>query len=472
MGKLIDLRQIKHGVAIKTDVDALKASYDAYKVLTDIAGGAAGNYNVNELLTSLKNTVDLQLGDGAGSVEQRIQAAKDDLQGKIDVINNTVIRDRVKLHGTISAAGVLSFDLGGKLLSELVPEIDSTQTYPVYHLNNRPVLDANGEVVVYDFTTQTLSGVPHKANPDDAELPTEYIPINAPVDFKVFPVGSFTFASLPEDYLLDNIELNLVYYAKAIDDIVVGLAGNSQLIDHVKALVGTETVQQQITLITNALQARIETLEDRADVVDDRLAVVQGDATTVGSIAQQVKTASDALQAQLTTLQGGDDVNGSVARAVKLASDALQAQIDVINGDELTNGSIAKAVNDAKVLLQQSIAALTATVEDNRKAAYNANQDRQYDIALINAVVDVRDVPVVSSNQVDFSLSEVPNATLVVMKINGISYTEGEDFTVNRPAKTLAWTNTDANGGFDILNTMKIEILYKKTNAVASPVYQ
>lgn len=65
LNHLIRWQQIKDGLQLKDDVESLKESYDALKVLTNIPKGEVlDNYNVNELLIVLKATVDSIVGDG------------------------------------------------------------------------------------------------------------------------------------------------------------------------------------------------------------------------------------------------------------------------------------------------------------------------------------------------------------------------------------------------------------------------
>ena len=68
-------------------------------------------------------------------------------------------------------------------------------------------------------------------------------------------------------------------------------------------------------------------------------------------------------------------------------------------------------------------------------------------------------------------MAETPNATPVVVKINGISYSEGDEFTVDRVNKKVVWTYTAANGGFDLVTGMKLEVVYKTTASVPAPTH-
>lgn len=65
-------------------------------------------------------------------------------------------------------------------------------------------------------------------------------------------------------------------------------------------------------------------------------------------------------------------------------------------------------------------------------------------------VYDKIDLSKLTASEVNFTLTNEPNAQKVELNINGIIYEEDDAFTVARPAKTLTWTFDNANGGFDI----------------------
>ena len=65
-------------------------------------------------------------------------------------------------------------------------------------------------------------------------------------------------------------------------------------------------------------------------------------------------------------------------------------------------------------------------------------------------VYDKIDLSKLTASEVNFTLTNEPNAQKVELNINGIIYEEDDAFTVARPTKTLTWTFDNANGGFDI----------------------
>lgn len=470
---LTNITQIHGGKQFQADIEALKLSYQAAKVITDInKPDGITPYNVNELLASLKNVVDTQLS-GAGSVDARITALQDDLQGKLDIVNAKSIRDVVRVTGTING-GAATFVQN---IATAVPGIDTSKPYGVYYAaTNKPIMALDGTQLKYDFATSALIGTPAIPDPLDAN-PADgvtYIAATGDIDFKVFPVGTFTFANLPADALLDNEELAAVAYDQAIDKIIVDLAQDQTLIDAIKALVGTETVQNQIKLITDALAARLA-------AVESEVTTLVGDETVDGSVKKQIKTAVDAEVAARTAadtaLQTALDAEVTRAKAAEAAATAAVAQ-EVTDRQTAVSAETSRA-QGVEATLQQNIdnevtarTTLTTTVETNRKAAVNAEADLAHDIAVINATTDLKfNTTATVNQQVTFVLPEVPNADAGSVVINAMEYFETAHFTVDRPTKTVTWIYTDANGGFDIMAGFDVRFRFHKTAEVAPVVH-
>lgn len=483
--KLINLVQIDGGLALQQAIQALE-TYPAERVTTRITKGdeSGTNYTAEELLLLLKTTVDTQLGNGSGSVADQITAACKTLQDGIDAINNREVKDRVKVTGAIDAAGTLT--LGD---TTAVTEIDKTIEYIVYYENNKPVRDANGNNVTYNFETGVMSDKPHvrsvsviaktvtkeavaiptdkrtfavaninlkpgtvtlyresgtevipeaeggdgtatrptytaideseyylntvsgkalfKADQDKAIVADyqyevselDFVPLVGAAAVKLFPVGTFQAKDLPNDYLLDNTELNLIAYSEVIDELATGLARDRELVEHVIAMIGTEAVQNALTKIT-------------------------------------------------------------------------EAQINAVD-----------------------------------KKFTNKDIDRQNDLIDVNnrvdeilSVSDKIDEFVAAAAQTDFALSAIPTAKLVHLEVNGVCYKEGRHFTVDRAAtkeeivtpavmdaegvnvvtpavtKTVAapklvWTFATAAGGFDMIEGMIVDASYEVKAAVTAPAH-
>ena len=383
-------------------------------------------------------------------------------------------------------------------MATVVPSVDTVGEYVLYYETNKPLMDGNGEALTYNFGNHLLSGVPSFADPSDGtpENGVDYIPVNEDATIKIFPVGEFTFNSLPEDYLLDNVELNTVVYAQAIDQLALDLSSDVTLIEHVTALVGTQTVQNQINTITTALDARIDVLEGEmagligggSGSIDDRIEATRVALQTNIDNEEAARIAADnGLDTRLDTLEAGNATPGSVAKQVKDAVDAEAATRTAADNAEVTNrtnainaeatlranadNTEAAARAAADTTLQNNINTLTGGAEANRKTAYNADLDRQYDVALINAVVDKDKAFTSTDAQTVFILDETPNAAKVVLEVNGIAYDEGMEFTVDRVNKSVTWTYTAAAEGFDMVAGFKVKAIYKTTASITAPIH-
>ena len=158
---LTNLAQIKGGLQLKADVAALQKSYDAAKVLTQIAkqvaeGEAAANYNVEELLAELKGKIDAISGNGAEGDATSLAS----LQAAIDALKDKKLKDMVRVEfDVVSGAASLpaNFD-------ELVPGCDKNVALPVYTADNEVVLNENGEQLTIVPATGAMNGVPSEVD--------------------------------------------------------------------------------------------------------------------------------------------------------------------------------------------------------------------------------------------------------------------------------------------------------------------
>ena len=112
-----------------------------------------------------------------------------------------------------------------------------------------------------------------------------------------------------------------------------------------------------------------------------------------------------------------DQVNGLVAKT------------DVVNAEHAGVGTPA----DDKVLSEAAVEARLSTV----KAGFSRHAEDE--VVLEGA-----------SATTEFNVSCVPTDDKLVLSVNGVNYTEDKHFTVDRSAKTVTWTYTAANGGFDL----------------------
>ena len=420
---LTNLAQIKGGRELQNNVAALLKSYEAAKVLTQIAKSgntADGNYNVEELLAKLKSQIDAMAG-GSGKEGDGVNLAS--LALAINELKNKEIKDVVRLEIPV-VAGV------GKIPQELdtkVPGVDKGIALPVYTKDNEVVLNEKGEQLTISLATGVFNGVPSEVDVDASAKAADGATVyKAKADFtaKAFPAGKWTLATLPADALLDNNEIQLVAYNSALNKLVVELAKDKSLIEDVKAKVGEKAVQEQLAAATKELQDEVTKKVAKEDVVD-----VIGETPVDGKVASEK----------------------AVAVAIKAVKDAAAA--DAKTAAE-KNAADLKGVSD------------NATAIDTRVKAIEGAQETQ-------ASEKIAVTAAVASPVTEFTLANVPSKKLVNAVINHLVYHEGEDFTVDRVTKKVVWTNTEAAGGFNIdselTDAVRFEYFFKVAGTPVDP---
>lgn len=425
---LTNLAQIKGGLQLRTDVNALQTSYDGAKVTTTVVKtaakgeNAAVNYNANELLGVLKASVDSITGTGgSGTSLSTLDTAIKALQDKTikDVVKYT-FSAAYTAPATGTAASVDDYAVNASTLTTTtVPGFDNTVALKVYNVDNTSVLDATGAQLTFTPSTGKFSGVPSVLDVSASKAKTDgtmvYAPLNKTFSFKVFPVGTWKFSELPTDAMLDNDEMQLIAYDQAINKIVVELASDKDLMDSIKALVGTTAVQTQITTITDALKAKLQTNIDKKVDKDAIVKAVSTDSTTAS------------------------DTNVPSDKAV---------------GTYVTN-----SIDTVKNTL--------STVDTNLAERISAVEKM---VAPIDEKFAIDATATAAAPKTTFALTQKPNDVLVKAIINHMVYVEGEDFTVARDTKTVTWTLTAAHQGFDITNdlTDAVRFTYQTGEAVAN----
>lgn len=301
------LSQIQGGVELRADVDTLKTSYDAAKVITTTSKGeGGGTYNADELLTKIQTDIT--------SLDSKTQKA---IKTAVDAIKNKVVKDvvRIQVEATYSAGdGEGSYNVQlPEDFDTKVPSANKETPVPVYELDNNAVIDETGAQITINLTDGALSGYPCEVDEAaSAGGTTVYKKRTESFDIKFFPVGTFTLDTLSEDYMLDNQELQLLSYDQAINKIITNLAQDQSLIDKISALVGEEAVAEQIKEKTDALQNQIDTLNG----------TVSGHTTSLADIATYVNKDSG--------------LNANSKKVVNvLDGDVSASSTDAINGKQL-----------------------------------------------------------------------------------------------------------------------------------------
>ena len=143
----------------------------------------------------------------------------------------------------------------------------------------------------------------------------------------------------------------------------------------------------------------------------------------------------------LSQIKGGLQLQKDVAASFR-KENIVAATVDTSAQDY--------AASDEKVLSEKAVAAQLAAL---KKALEDSAARQQIDKVAVTAPVTT------------FTLTQTPNDKKVVMYINHLAYHEEEDFTVDRVQKTVTWTATAANNGFDIdtelTDAVRFEYEYK-----------
>lgn len=301
------LSQIQGGVELRADVDTLKTSYDAAKVITTTSKGEdGGTYNADELLTKIQTDIT--------SLDSKTQQA---IKDAVDAVKNKVVKDvvRIQVEATYSAGdGEGSYNVQlPEDFDTKVPSANKETPVPVYELDNTAVIDETGNQITINLTDGTLSGYPCEVDEAaSAGGTTVYKKRTESFDIKFFPVGTFTLDTLSEDYMLDNQELQLLSYDQAINKIITNLAQDQSLIDKISKLVGEEAVAEQIAEKTAELQSQIDTLNT----------TVEGHTTSLADIAPYVNK--------------DNGLNANNKKVVNVADgEVSDASVDAVNGKQL-----------------------------------------------------------------------------------------------------------------------------------------
>lgn len=449
---LMKLAQITGGTLLRSDVDALQKSYEAAKVLTDIAktGENAGSYNVNELLKELKKNIAAITGEDSDVTSLK------SLKAAVDAINGHKVSDYVRLDLAVSN-NVLDIST----VTEKVPGLDTTKALPVYSTDGKILYDENGNQLTVNMTSGALSGTPSIIDEVETAKKTDgtrvYKAFSA-TTLRIYPQGTWTFSNVPADAALDNDEMKLVMYQKALDDIVIELAKDKTLIASVRALIGEKAVSDQLETQKKALETKIsDTATTAANDLASAKTELEGKITEAGTTAQtNLDTAKTELQANINKKFDSASVVTSTAAAAEdhvaaedkvLSEAAVESKLKAAANKEAADIVAAKkAAEDGDVALKTAADALTTRV-----SAIEATEKQE-----VTDKVAVTSATAVTA----FTLTKAPTAELVRAFINGIAYFEGEDFTVDRTEKTATWTATATAGGFDITSELTNKVIF------------
>lgn len=398
------LSQINGGAELRSDVNALQKSYDAAKVITTVSK-EEGNYNADELFKKIQ-------GD--------ITALDSKTESNLESFKNKVVKDIVKVEMTATYE-VDHFTVAlPEEFDSLVPSADKGTPVAIYNLDNSAVIGEDGEQLTINLTDMTLSGVPSKIDPEGSagleEGQIAYKPIQETFKFKCFPVGAFSLFNIPDNYLLDNSEMQLVHYDKALHSIVADLAQDQSLIDKISGLVGEEAVASQINKVKAELVQTDEELKQRATAIEVYVKEAGLDANS--------KKVINVADGEIVS-EGKDAVNGGQVYTVKTTLEAKDAEIE---------GKLSAAT-----------VKITLPVEHVQEFALN------------------------SEAMTEFVLEAKPNSYKVTMNVNGIVYEEGMGaFTVDRGSENkLTWVAPDFELKQDVAEKVFVRFVEDKESSIA-----
>lgn len=394
------LSQIQGGVELRADVDTLKTSYDAAKVITTTSKGeGGGTYNADELLTKIQTDIT--------SLDSKTQKA---IKTAVDAIKNKVVKDvvRIQVEATYSAGdGEGSYNVQlPEDFDTKVPSANKETPVPVYELDNNAVIDETGAQITINLTDGTLSGYPCEVDEAaSAGGTTVYKKRTESFDIKFFPVGTFTLDTLSEDYMLDNQELQLLSYDQAINKIITNLAQDQSLIDKISALVGEEAVAEQIKEKTDALQNQINTLNGTVsghttsladiatyvnkdnglnanskkvvnvldgDVSDSSTNAVNGKQlfATKTELTSSIETKDSAMNTRMVAVEGyvkAEGLDANNKKVINVADGEIAADNKgAINGGQLY--TVKTTLEAADTAIQESVTTLEENVTTNHEA--------------------------------------------------------------------------------------------------------
>lgn len=462
--------------------------------LAQISGGKALETDVNSLKTQLATLTE---GSGEGSVASQVAAALAEAKTYADQHELTTVVSAADASVSVSpstsgnvttySAGVaISADTGNALTlaaDGLKVVIPASAEYSVA----RATTADTGYLATYQLTKDGV------ATGDKINIPKDYL-------VKSATVGTITVADTPVAGAVGDKYL----------DFVVNTQDNDETASHIYLNVKdlTDVYVGSDTLTGNSAPTEVSVSVDANNVISASL--VNG-GVSLAKLATDVTNAIDAAEqagldasAALTTYQTSNDAAlDAVAGRMDVVEDALGLgaeagettvasrladvedaasdnadAISVLNGDANTTGSVAKTVKDAVDTAVTNIGVTTSALDTRITANTTAITDgvaeaKAYtDVLALNIPSKFDKFTIDSSTATTvFTLTSIPNAEKIIVYINHMAYLEDEAmFTVNRANKTVTWTATSANGGFDIDNTLTDEVFIKyNTYVIPTP---
>lgn len=248
----------------------------------------------------------------------------DNLKKAHEALQNKVVKDIVRIKMTATYAKEQhKFTVAlSQEFDKQVPGADKAVALPMYYLDNTAVIDNKGEQITIKLSDLTMSGAPAKIDESASSAlqngAVAYKLVTENFDFKCFPVGSFKLFDLPDNYLLDNDEMQLIQYDKALRQIVADLSQDQKLIDEVKKLVGEEAVASQINKVKEELNRANQEVSGKVTKIEAYVKDAGLDANN-----KKVVNVADATINENVK----EAVNAGQVHAIKVALEAEDAKI-------------------------------------------------------------------------------------------------------------------------------------------------
>lgn len=479
---LTNLSQIKGGLVLRSDVNALQA----WKEALTAAGIDTSILGTNEANLSVQDVLNLIIGNA--NIQGATPTNLETLQAAVNTINNKQIKDFVKTDLTIAySAGSYSVDVSGVDAGLKTADNDSL---PVYTSDGRVVYaNENGTAqLTINMTTGALSGTPYlmddktadrDADPAETEAGvSKHYAVTSDLAIKVFPVGTFTFGTLPANALLDNSEMKSLAYDQAIDSIVKKIATDEDIVHAIAVLVGDEAVSAQITRITDTLyrfSSIVGTAAQGEEGDADYVAAEEITATTPvyskNKVDEIIANLNSDSTAELNKKYEFANINTAAASAAVTGVSTFGAvdYVAPLAGVTAEGAATKSTPVDSTVVVDHKIAAAVKAALDTASAGVYALDLKTYDwnhivgaqaAAAIGESGDVGYVPAVSAETVN-------EATAVYSKlaVDQIKDVLKSDIDINEAA-ALANAKNNATRIDDILTVYKPVV---ETVAVISP---
>lgn len=223
--------------------------------------------------------------------------------------------------------------------------------------------------------------------------------------------------------------------AKGVEGVLANLATSvkTDLVSSINSL--NSRVTTEVSTLNSTITTKEDESIDRDDALDARLDIVEGDASTEGSIAKALADAK----------VYADGLNTTASNSISDVEDRL----DILEGDSSVEGSVAKAIADV-------INAAPEALNTLKEIADYINVDPDTDVlsAITNKITDAKNELKGSVSEAFDTLGEIETAINVIngsaegsiakALVDAKAYTDAEIDTLEAAVESAASTEHDA----------------------------